>query len=105
MAGLSTWYVMKSVNGANKTYSQPSPGLPDGLFSNQKSQFGKNFEGNGIENVVTFYDHLEYFTVIWYNLQPFVIVCGHLVYFFVLECLEQENLATLTESKATVLWR
>jgi hypothetical protein len=28
-----------------------------------------------------------------------------LVYFFVLECLEQENLATLTESKATVLWR
>jgi hypothetical protein len=24
---------------------------------------------------------LEYFADIWYNLWPFVIVCGHLVYF------------------------
>jgi hypothetical protein len=56
-------------------------GLPDGLFSNQKSRLGKNLEGLGIENVVTFYDHLEYFTAIWHNLQPFGIVCGHLVYF------------------------
>jgi hypothetical protein len=46
-------------------------GLPDGLFSNQKSRLGKNLEGLGIENVVTFYDHLEYFTAIWHNLQPF----------------------------------
>jgi hypothetical protein len=28
-----------------------------------------------------FYDHLEYFTAILYNLWPFGIVCGHLVYF------------------------
>jgi hypothetical protein len=29
-----------------------------------------------------FYDLLEYFMAIWYNLQPFGIVCGHLKYFF-----------------------
>jgi hypothetical protein len=34
-----------------------------------------------MENVVIFYDHLLYFTAIWYNLLPFGIVCGHLVYF------------------------
>jgi hypothetical protein len=33
-----------------------------------------------IENVVI-YDHWEYFSVIWYNLLPVGIVCGHLVYF------------------------
>jgi hypothetical protein len=43
------------------------PGLPDGLFSNQKSQFGKNLNGLGMENVRIFYDHLEYFRAIWYN--------------------------------------
>jgi hypothetical protein len=59
-------------------------GLPDGLLSNQKSQFWKNFGSLGIENVVIIYDLLEYFTTIWYNLQPFGIVCGHLVYFSVL---------------------
>jgi hypothetical protein len=34
-----------------------------------------------MENVGIFYDHLEYFTAIWYNLRQFGIVCGHLVYF------------------------
>jgi hypothetical protein len=34
-----------------------------------------------MENVVIFYDHLEYFTAIWYNLWPFGTFCGHLVYF------------------------
>jgi hypothetical protein len=34
-----------------------------------------------MENVVIFYDHLEYVTAIWYNFWPFRIVCGHLVYF------------------------
>jgi hypothetical protein len=32
-------------------------------------------------NVGIFYDHLEYITAIWYNVWPFGIVCGHLVYF------------------------
>jgi hypothetical protein len=34
-----------------------------------------------MENVVIIYDHLEYFTAIWYNLWPFGIVIGHLLYF------------------------
>jgi hypothetical protein len=34
-----------------------------------------------MENIDTFYDHLEYFSVICYNLQPFGIFCAHLVYF------------------------
>jgi hypothetical protein len=29
--------------------------LTDGLFSNQKSQFGKNFQGLGLENVPPFW--------------------------------------------------
>jgi hypothetical protein len=33
-------------------------------------------------NVGILYDHLEYFMVIWYNLWPFGIVCGDLLYFF-----------------------
>jgi hypothetical protein len=28
-----------------------------------------------------FYDHLKYFMAILYNLWPFGIVCGHLLYF------------------------
>jgi hypothetical protein len=28
------------------------------------------------------FGHLEYITAIWYNLQPFAIVCGHLVNVF-----------------------
>jgi hypothetical protein len=44
-----------------------------------------------MENVVIFYDHLEYFTAIWYNLWPFGIVCGNLVYFYVLICLDREK--------------
>jgi hypothetical protein len=58
-------------------------GLPDGLFSNQKSQFGQILEGLGMENVVIFYDHLEYFMAIWHNIcWQFGIGNAHLVYFF-----------------------
>jgi hypothetical protein len=43
-------------------------------------------------NAGIFYDHLEYFMAIWYNLWPFGIVCGHLLYVFPnLECLDQEK--------------
>jgi hypothetical protein len=38
-----------------------------------------------------FYDRLVYFTAICYNLCPFGIVCGHLVYFPILVCLNQEK--------------
>jgi hypothetical protein len=40
-------------------------GLPDGLFSNQKSQFGYILEGLAMENLGLFYDHLVYFITIW----------------------------------------
>jgi hypothetical protein len=46
-------------------------------------------------NVGIFYDHLEYFMAIWYNLWPFGIVCGYTSP--VLVCLDKENLATLVE--------
>jgi hypothetical protein len=39
--------------------------LPDGLFSNQKSQFGKNLQGVRLENVDIYYGHLEYFMDTW----------------------------------------
>jgi hypothetical protein len=45
--------------------THPGPGLPDGLFSNQKSQFGKNFQGLRLENVDVLYAYMEYFTDIW----------------------------------------
>jgi hypothetical protein len=52
-------------------------GLPDGIFSNQKSKFGYILKGLAIEGVGTLYGHLLYFVAIWYNLLPFVIVCCH----------------------------
>jgi hypothetical protein len=49
-------------------------GLPDGLFSNQKYQFGSILEGLKMENGYIFNGHLEYFmdildryfVTIWY---------------------------------------
>jgi hypothetical protein len=67
--------------------------LPDGLFSTQKSEFGFL----GMEKVGIFYDHLEYFTVIWYILGPFGIVpmwpFGIFFPFWYVET--KKNLATL----------
>jgi hypothetical protein len=34
-----------------------------------------------MDNTGIFYDLLEYFTAVWFNLWPFGIFCGHLVYF------------------------
>jgi hypothetical protein len=48
-----------------------------------------------LENDAIFYDNLGYFKAIWYNLWPFVVVCGHLIFFPVLVYLEKKNLATL----------
>jgi hypothetical protein len=41
-------------------------GLPDGIFSKQKSKFGYILEDLLIENVGVFYGHLLHFTIIWY---------------------------------------
>jgi hypothetical protein len=50
------------------------PGLPDGLFSNPKSQFGKILEGLRSKIVDVLYDRLEHFTHIW-------DIYDHLVHF------------------------
>jgi hypothetical protein len=55
------------------------PVLPDGLFSKQKSQFGKILEGLATENLGMFYDHLVYGTAIGNILRIFGIFCGPLV--------------------------
>jgi hypothetical protein len=55
--------------------------LPDGLFSNQKSQFGKISEGISINNLGIFYDHFVYFTAIGNILWPVGTFCAHLVRF------------------------
>jgi hypothetical protein len=50
-------------------------------FQTKLHKFGLILEGLGMESVVIFYDHLEYFMAIWHNVWQFGIVCGHLVYF------------------------
>jgi hypothetical protein len=52
----------------NKKQNKVRPGLPDGLFLNQKSKFGLILEGLAIEDVGIFYGRLVYFTAIWYLL-------------------------------------
>jgi hypothetical protein len=39
-----------------------TPGLPDGIFSDQKQEFGKILEGLAMEDVSICYRHLVYFT-------------------------------------------
>jgi hypothetical protein len=70
-------------------------GLPDVIFSNQKSQIGYILEGLGMENVCLFNAHLEHFTTIWHFLWPFGTFCGNLVLFPVLVCCTKNNMATL----------
>jgi hypothetical protein len=60
----------------------PYTGLPDGLFSKQKSQFGQKFEGLRLENIDLLYGHLEYFKDIWDFLRPFGTFSVHRVYLF-----------------------
>jgi hypothetical protein len=42
--------------------------LPDGIFSNPKSQFGKILEALGMKNVGIFIGNLKYFTAICFFL-------------------------------------
>jgi hypothetical protein len=65
--------------------------LPDGLFSNQKSRFGKTLEGLAMENVGIFYIHLVYFMAIGNIVWPFGIFCGNLVYKSPFGILDQEK--------------
>jgi hypothetical protein len=58
-----------------------APGLPDGVFSNQKYKLGFILKGLGMQNVGIFYGHLEYCSAIWNIVRPFGILLGHLVFF------------------------
>jgi hypothetical protein len=53
------------------------PGLPDGIFSNQKPNLGNFWR-------VLQWTMLAYFMDIWSILQPFGTLNGHLVYFAVI---------------------
>jgi hypothetical protein len=55
--------------------------LPDGIFSNQKFQFGQILEGLAMEDVGMFYGQLVYFVNIWNILWTSDRFYGHLVYF------------------------
>jgi hypothetical protein len=46
------------------------PGLPDGIFSNQKSRFGLILEGLAIDDVGILYGHSVFYGY-WYILRPF----------------------------------
>jgi hypothetical protein len=57
-------------------------GLPDGIFSNQKSKFEYILEGLAIEKVAIFYGHLVSFTAIWYILWViwYILFCFGVLY-------------------------
>jgi hypothetical protein len=59
-------------------------GLPDGLFSNQKSKFGEILVGLELVDVGIFYGHLVHFTVFCYTLWTFDIVRGNFSRFGIL---------------------
>jgi hypothetical protein len=56
-------------------------GLPDGIFSDQKSKLGFILEGVEMENVGIFSGHLEYIMAIWYIIWPLGNLNGLLVNF------------------------
>jgi SOS-response transcriptional repressor LexA len=55
---------------------QTPAGLPDGIFSSQKSQFWLLLEGLAMEDVGIFHGHLVHFPAVWYILWAFNIFCG-----------------------------
>jgi hypothetical protein len=73
--------------------------LPDGIFSNQRAEFGYILEGLATGDVGIFYGHLVYFTAIWSILRPFgicilwplSIFSGYSVYFSLFGMLHQEK--------------
>jgi hypothetical protein len=65
-------------------------------FQTKNPSLGNFWRVFWIVNVSIFYDHLEYFMPIWYNLWTFDIVCGHLLYFFPIWYVwTKKNLSTL----------
>jgi hypothetical protein len=65
--------------------------LPDGLFSNQKSKFGKFWGVLQWKMLAYFYGHLVHFTDFWRILWTLSKVRGTLVYFSRFGILYQEK--------------
>jgi hypothetical protein len=84
-----TTYQTKILQLRISSFAQPqrkcnlllNPGVPDGIFSKQNSQFGLILDGLPMEDVSIFWSHLVNITAIWYILWTFGIFYGHLVYF------------------------
>jgi hypothetical protein len=69
--GVARWFIFKPkiLFGAQSEnlrflFRWHRPGLPDGLFLNQKSQFGQILEGLGNGKCWFISDHLDYFMAI-----------------------------------------
>jgi hypothetical protein len=78
--------------GSKWLVTRSDPGLPDGLFSNQKSRFGLIWECLAIKDGGKFYGHSVYLTVISYILWPIVHFVVILLYFSRFGTLYQENI-------------
>jgi hypothetical protein len=78
--GQTTFLLIKTFQEVQPSHDRTETGLPDGIFSNQKSQIGQIFRGFQWKRLAVF-GHLVYFTDIWYNLQPFGIFVGYSVDF------------------------
>jgi hypothetical protein len=61
----------------SEIFSGSRSGLPDGVFSNQKSKVRYILEGLAMEDVGKFNVHLVYFMDIR------IIFCGHLVHYYI----------------------
>jgi hypothetical protein len=74
--------------------------LPDGIFQTKNPDLGKFWKV--LEwKVLVFYGYLAYFTAKWYMLWPCGKICGYLVFYSVLVCCTEKNLATLFEGATT----
>jgi hypothetical protein len=82
-----------------KRNAAAAAGLPDSLFSNQKSQCGKKYRGLRLENGYIFglfglfYGYLGFFMTIRY------ILCSFGTFFPVLVSCTKKNLATLSSRR------
>jgi hypothetical protein len=65
--------------------------MPDGIFSNQKSQFGLILEGLKMDDAGIFYGCLVYVTAVWWILW---ILSSFGIFFPVLVCCANRNLST-----------
>jgi hypothetical protein len=94
--GLKIYHLATLLSFGRKVFEQIvwvfcKSGLPDGIFSNRKSQFGEILLDPALEDVSLFYGYFVCFTAMRYILWPFGIFYGYLVYFSLFGMLYQEK--------------